>query len=115
MNYRFIILSILLFLLGQTIVWIQVNGPIIWDWASKWKWALTILGVPITWIFMEATQLAVEGFSGEFWPGRFVSFVTGITMFAVMTYLFRSEPITIKTATCLILALAIISIQLFWK
>ena len=115
MNYRIIILSILLFFVGQTIVWIQVNGPLIWSWAKEWRWALAILGIPITWIFMEATELAVTGFSGEFWPGRFVSFVTGITMFAVMTYMFRGEAITAKTAICLLLGFLIIFIQLFWK
>lgn len=115
MNYKFIVFSILLFLAGQTLVWVQVNGPLIWEWAKTWKWALAIFGVPITWIFMEATSLAVNGFAGEFWPGRFVSFVTGITMFAIMTYLFRGEAITMKTAVCLLLGFTIIFIQLFWK
>ena len=92
MNLKYIITSALLFILGQGIVWIQVNGPIIWPWAKEWRWALMFLGVPITYVFMEATKLAVTGFEGAFWPG-----------------------ITIKTATCLTLAVTIIFIQLFWK
>ena len=115
MNLKYIITSALLFILGQGIVWIQVNGPIIWPWAKEWRWALMFLGVPITYVFMEATKLAVTGFEGEFWPGRFVSFVSGIIIFTVMTYLFRGESITIKTAICLTLASSIIFIQLFWK
>ena len=115
MNYRYILFSILIFFLGQTLVWVQVNGPLIWSWAKTWRWALMLLGVPITWLFIEATRLAVTGFNGEFWPGRFVSFATGIAMFAVMTWLFRNEGVTIKTAVSLMLALGLLLVQLFWK
>lgn len=115
MNYKYIAFSILIFLLGQGLVWIQVNGPLIWEWAKTWRWLLMILGVPITWLFMEATQYAVQGFEGAFWPGRFVSFVTGITMFAVMTWIFREEAINMKTAVSLALAVILILVQLFWK
>lgn len=115
MNYRYILFSILVFLLGQTLVWIQVNGPLIWQWAKTYRWALMLFGIPITWLFMEATKLAVTGFDGEFWPGRFVSFVTGITMFAVMTWMFCDEGVTLKTAVSLILALGLLLVQLFWK
>lgn len=115
MNLKYITLSALLFTFGQCIVWIQVNGPIIWPWAKEWRWALMLCGIPITYLFMEATQYAVTGFQGEFWPGRFVSFVSGIIIFSAMTYLFRGEVVTLKTATCLLLAFSIILIQLFWK
>ena len=104
-----------MFTLGQAIVWIQVNGPIIWQWAKDYRWLLLICGIPITYLFMEATRFAVQGFAGEFWPGRFLSFVSGIIIFTLMTYLFRGESVTAKTATCLVLAFSIIFIQLFWK
>ena len=115
MNYKYIIFSILIFLAGQGFVWVQTNGPLIWPWAKTYRWALMLMGVPITWLFMEATRFAVTGFEGAFWPGRFVSFVTGITMFAVMTWVFREEAINLKTAVSLGLAFALILIQLFWK
>jgi hypothetical protein len=44
-----------------------------------------------------------------------VSFVSGIVIFTAMTYLFRGEGVSAKTATCLVLAFSIIFIQLFWK
>jgi hypothetical protein len=115
MNYRLIIFSILLFIVGQGMVWIQVNGPIIWPWAKKYKLLLMLFGVPITFLFMEATRLAITGFDNLFWPGRFVSFVCGIAIFTAFTYFFRGEGISIKTAVSLLLAFGIISIQLFWK
>ena len=115
MNYKYIILSILIFLLGQIVVWVQVNGPILWDWAKSYKFLLMLLGVPITWMFMEATRYAILGFNGQFWPGRFLSFTAGIFIFTIMTYVFRSEAITIKTAISLCLALTLILVQIFWK
>ncbi len=115
MNYRLIMLAIILFTVGQSLVWIQVNGPLIWDWAKKYKLLLMLCGIPITYLFMEATRFAVTGFQGEFWPGRFVSFVSGIMIFTLMTYMFKGEGITLKTATSLLLAFLIIIIQLFWK
>ena len=89
MSYRLITFSVLLFLLGHIFVWMQ--------------------------LFMEATRLTIEGFEGLFWPGRFVAFVCGITIFTLFTYLFKGEAITLKTATSLLLAFSIIIIQLFWK
>jgi hypothetical protein len=115
MNYRLITFAIILFVIGQGMVWIQINGPLIWDWAKKYKLALTLVGIPITYIFMEGTRLTVTGFEGLFWPGRFVSFVSGIIIFTAFTYFFKGEGITLKTAVSLTLASCIILIQLFWK
>lgn len=96
-------------------VWIQVNGPLIWPWAKKYKLLLLLFGIPITYLFMEATRFAVTGFEGMFWPGRFVSFVSGIMIFTAFTYFFKGEGISLKTAVSLTLASCIIIIQLFWK
>ena len=74
-------MSYLMFMFGQAIVWVQTNGPIIWPWARQYKFPLMLLGVPVTWLFMEATSLVVQGFNGEFWPGRFMSFTAGIIIF----------------------------------
>lgn len=115
MNYRYIIMAYLMFMFGQAIVWIQTNGPIIWPWAKQYKIPLMLLGVPITWLFMEATSLVVRGFDGMFWPGRFMSFTAGIIIFTIMTYFFKAEGINLKTAVSLTLAFSLILVQLFWK
>lgn len=115
MNYKYILYAICVFILAQIITWVQINGSIIWPWIRQYKNILLILGVPVTWLFMEATKLAVMGFNGEFWPSRFLSFVTGIFIFTICTYFFKSEAITLKTALCLLLATGILIIQLFWK
>jgi len=115
MNYKYIFLSLSLFLIGQIAVWAQVNGPLLWEWAKQYRFVLMLLGVPITWLFMEATKYAVMGFGGQFWPGRFLSFTAGIFIFTCMTYFFRNEAITMKTAISLCLALSLLLVQLFWK
>ena len=103
MNYRTIAIAFLIFMLGQCLVWFQVNAPILWSWGKSWKWLLIVGGIPIT------------GFAGSFWPGRFMSFVSGMLIFTILTYMFCNEPITTKTAVSLVLALSLILIQLFWK
>jgi hypothetical protein len=115
MNYKHIVLSFTIFLLGQAVVWIQTNGPLIWDWAKTYKAALMLLGVPITWAFMEATRYAVSGFGGLFWPGRFTSFVAGIFIFTIMTLIFKGETINLKTGVSLGIAFSLLLVQLFWK
>jgi hypothetical protein len=115
MNYKHIVLSFTIFLIGQAVVWIQTNGPLIWDWAKTYKAALMLLGVPITWAFMEATRYAVSGFGGLFWPGRFTSFVAGIFIFTIMTLIFKGESINLKTGVSLGIAFSLLLVQLFWK
>ena len=115
MNYKQIIFGFLTFIIGQILVWMQVNGPLLWPWAREWRWGLLLLGIPITWIFQEATALLVNGFDGSFWPSRFISFTAGIIIFSIMTQIFKAEPFTVKTGICLTLAFGIILIQLFWK
>lgn len=115
MNYKYILYAITMFLIGQSLAWFQFNGPIIWSWAKQYKYIILLLGLPVSWFFMEATNNAVLGFDGQLWPSRFVSFVSGMFVFSILTYIFKSEPITTKTTICLVLAFGIIIIQLFWK
>ena len=113
MSYKQIAIAFLLFMLGQILVWIQLNGPLLWLWAKEWRWALIIMGIPITMIFMLATEYSVNGFSGMFWPGRFISFTAGIIIFSTLTYIFKSEPLTTKTMISVSLAFLLILVQLF--
>jgi hypothetical protein len=69
MDIKYIINSALLFTLGQCIVWIQVNGPILWPWAKTWQWALALLGIPITYVFMKQQDLQFMDFKESFGLG----------------------------------------------
>ena len=65
MQIRYIVLAVLFFSIGQSMAWMQMNAPILWSSFNRYKWILILLGIPVTWIFMTATQYAVSGFEGN--------------------------------------------------
>jgi hypothetical protein len=103
-------------MVGQTIIWFQVNGQFLWKWFEKNPLFLSIVGgTIISYAFILATKFAFEHFDGLLWPGRFLGFALGISSYAILTWLFMGEGINLKTLTSLILAIGIICVQLFWK
>ena len=105
----------LLFLLGQVLVWYQVNGQFISDWIKNRPWVMSLMGVPISFVYIYATQYLVEAFNGDLWPQRLIGFSMGMIAFAVLTYIHLNQAITLKTAVTLALATAIVVIQIVWK
>ena len=93
-------LAIVLFTLGQSLIWLQTNGQFLWKWFD---------------IFIIATKHVVGHFDGLLWPGRFIAFGTGMVSFVILTWIFMGEGITTKTAISLVLATTLVSIQIFWK
>jgi len=113
---RSLILGVLLFALGQSMIWIQTNGQFVWPWFKKNPIIVSItFGSVISYILIYATRFVVEHFDGLLWPSRFIGFSTGILSFSILTYMFLGEGINTKTAVSLILALSLVAIQLFWK
>ena len=109
-------LCVLLFLFGQTLIWFQTNGQFLWKWFEKHPLILSItMGTTISYAFIMATKYAYEHFDGLLWPGRFLGFALGINSYAILTWIFMGEGISLKTFTSLILATGIICVQLFWK
>jgi hypothetical protein len=105
-----------LFILGQSLIWIQTNGQFVWPWFKKNPIPVSIVfGSVISYILIYATRFVVEYFDGMLWPSRFIGFATGIVSFTALTYIFLGEGITLKTGVSLGLAIALILIQLFWK
>lgn len=115
MNPRLILISLFWFFVAHIAVWFQLNGQFKWDWFKNNEWVLALCGVPISFLYLWGTKYAVNGFDGLLWPGRFVGFGVGMVVYAIFTGYFFNEGITPKTAISLGLALALISVQLFWK
>ena len=105
----------LLFLLGQTLVWYQINGQFISTWMKEHPLAVSFLGIPISYVYIYATQYLVEAFDGDMWPQRLIGFSMGMIAFAFLTWIHLNQGITLKTAVTLALALAIVVIQIIWK
>jgi len=76
---------------------------------------MSLMGIPISYIYLYATEWTVKGFDGELWPGRLIGFATGMVAFAALTWLHMNQSITPKTAVTLALATAIVVIQIVWK
>lgn len=113
MNVQMII-STLLYLLAQTLVWFQLYGPIKIPWIKENQWIIYAAAIPITYIFAQGTKIGYEGF-GEAWPLRFVGFSMGILSFAILTSYFMNEGITLKSIISVLLSLLIVVIQVVWK
>ena len=114
MNKEMLICMLLLGL-GQILVWFQLNGQFVWKWFERNPITLSLLGIPISYLFIIATKMAYEGFDGLLWPQRLVVFALGMISFAFLTWWFMNEPLNTKTWVSLALATCMVLIQVFWK
>ena len=115
MNYKALILGSFLFLLGQIMVWYQINGQFLSNWVKERPIIMSLLGVPISYIYIYATYYTVQAFDGSLWPQRLIGFSMGMISFAFLTYIHFNETLTPKTLVTLGLATAIVLIQMLWK
>ena len=110
-----LILSIVLFSTVELITWFQLNGQFVWPWFKNNMLLVCLMGIPISWFYIEATRYGFIAFEGVLWPGRFLGFATGIFSFAICTQIFMGEGLNTKTMVSLALATALTLIQIFWK
>jgi hypothetical protein len=110
---KYIVLTIVIFLLNNILIWYQLNSQLVWDWAkgTKSMWIMSLLGIPISLLFWYATKIGYEGF-GNLWAVRFMGFATSMLTFPVMTWLYLGETVTLKTLVTLLLAFIIMLLQL---
>jgi len=110
-----LVLGVMYFLIGQTIVWFATNAQFFNDWASRKPWILTIIAAPVTYLFIIATKQCASYFDGAIWPGRFIGFGTGMIAFTLLTYFVMGESVSSKTIISLIISVVLVYIQIFWK
>ncbi len=109
-----LLLSFTLFTIGSFghwyIMYWQFRLP---NWIkTPWPYLISIV---CAFIWITASHYGVEAFNGEMWSNRFLFFVTGIFVAAVLYPYHFGQPFTIKTTVQLLLAFAIVLISLFWK
>jgi len=111
-NTKYIILTTLLFIVNNIVIWFQLNGQLVWGfWKSPKGIALSLLlGIPITAGFWLCTKWGYIGF-GNLWSVRFMGFATSMMSFPILTYYFLGEPMTLKVIVTLMLAIIIMIIQ----
>ena len=111
-----LITAVALFTFGQTLIWYQTNGQFKWKWFAEHPFLVAcIFSIPISYAFIIASKLIVAYFGGTLWPGRFIGFATGMMSFAILTSFYMNEGINAKTAISLVLATALVAIQILWK
>jgi hypothetical protein len=110
MNY---IIGISYGLIAQILTFIQIQGYVKYQTFKEHTWLVLLMGLPLSWLYMQSTKYLVLAGEGEIWPSRLVGFGVGIIVFTTMAYFLFGEPITIKTAISLLLAITIVCIQVF--
>jgi hypothetical protein len=110
-----LVAGMILFLLGQILVFYQINGQFLSSWMKEHPHVVSLFGLPISFIYIYATKYLVEAFDGELWPQRLIGFAMGMLAFAVLTVIHFNQSITLKTAVTMVMACAIVLIQIIWK
>ena len=97
--------------IGSIIAFVQLQGWVVWDkpWliALWWMYATSLFIAPL---FFWSTKWSYEYF-GAFWNMRLAGFGIGTIVFGIMAWIFIGEIPTIKTMISILLAVAIILIQ----
>lgn len=101
--------------LAQFGAWMQHNLQFKYPSLTPEWWGWYVLAIPLTWLFLKATQFTVLGFGGSIWANRFMGFSIGIIVYAILTQLIFDQPLTPKILVQIGLAIGIIFTQIFWK
>lgn len=110
-----LLLGIVFGIIAQILVFFQIQGSLKYQLLQDYKWIVLLSGIPITWLFIESVRNIYIWSDGQLWPGRLIGFSIGIVVFTAMSILLFGEGINAKTSICLILSIAILLIQIFWK
>lgn len=102
-------------IIGQMTSFMQLQGSIKFGWFKQYPILILLSALPGMWFYLKSVDHLVNAFDGQLWPSRLIGFGIGIIVFVTMSMILFREPITTKTMVCLILASAILGIQILWK
>lgn len=114
-NLKALIIGLIFGFLAQMSTFFQLQGPMKYDWFKNNYWLVVLMGIPISMLFMFSVKNMVIAFDGQMWPSRLIGFSIGAIVFSWLSWSIFNEPMSTKTIICLILALAILLIQLLVK
>ena len=99
-------------MVGSVIAFFQLQGWVVWDkpWLKS-IWWMYVTSLFIAPLFFYSTKWSYEHF-GAFWNMRLAGFGVGTIVFGIMAWFFIGEIPTLKTIISLLLAMAIILIQI---
>ena len=115
MKIGYLLLGILIFILAQIGTWFQTNYQFYNEWVSKNILYMSLLGLPISIMYIYSTKYVGIAFNYQLWPIRLIGFAVGIFVFSFLTWKIGGQSLTAKHAVCLSLAIIILLIQILWK
>ena len=115
MKLDYFLIGILLFIFAQVGTWFQTNYQFYNEWVSKNIFYMSLLGIPISILYIYSTKYVGIAFNFQLWPIRLIGFAIGIFVFSFLTWKIGGQSLTAKHAVCLSLALIILLIQILWK
>ena len=115
MNLKWFFYGALFFLAAHVITWFQLNVQFIWIYFKDNPLILSLVGIPMSYLFILGTKYTVWAFGDLLWPARFIGFGIGIIVYAIFVGIFFQEGITLKTFVSLLISVSLIFIQVFWK
>ena len=106
-------MAIIANIIGAGLAFFQLQGHYVWPKirflsSMWWVYGTSLIIAPL---FFYATKWSYEHF-GAFWNMRLAGFGIGTLIFGILTWLLIGEIPTLKTVICLLLAVAIILIQI---
>jgi len=114
-NIKLILMSSFLFIFAQGGAWLQHNLQFKYPKLGPEWWGWYLASIPITWLFLKSTQLGVTGFGGSVWANRFLGFVVGMMVYAVLTQWFFNQEMTLKVWVQMALCVSILFVQFYMK
>jgi hypothetical protein len=112
---KLIIMASVLFIFAQGGAWLQHNLQFKYPKLGPEWWGWYVASIPITWLFLKSTQLGVTGFGGSVWANRFLGFVVGMLVYAVLTQWFFDQEMTRKVWIQMGLCISILFVQFYMK
>tara|TARA_B100000925_G_C21997068_1_gene469436 strand:+ start:605 stop:973 length:369 start_codon:yes stop_codon:yes gene_type:complete len=112
---KLILMASFLFIFAQGGAWLQHNLQFKYPKLGPEWWGWYLASIPITWLFLKSTQLGVIGFGGSVWANRFLGFVVGMMVYAVLTQWFFNQEMTLKVWIQMGLCLSILFVQFYMK
>ena len=102
-------------LIAQIVTFLQLQGQMRYDILKNNMWFLILMGMPISYMFIQSVKHIVLAFNGQIFPSRFIGFAIGIIVFSIMSKVLFNETINTKYIICIILSIFIILVQMFMK
>jgi hypothetical protein len=115
MDKEKLIIGIIFGMFAQIFIFLQLHGPIKYDWFKNHYWLVVLMGIPISMLYMYSVKNMVGAYGGQMWPSRLIGFSIGAIVFSYLSWYLFNEPLTLKTIICLFLATLILMVQIFIK